>query len=88
MDVYGRKVARLRVLSWRTSNSMEAVFCVDCLEDALRIHGKPEIFNLDSSAPCKGAVCPAGAKPARPLSLRPEATGAVVEATKRLKPLV
>ena len=26
---------------------MEAVFCVDCLEDALREHGKPEVFNSD-----------------------------------------
>jgi 6-pyruvoyltetrahydropterin/6-carboxytetrahydropterin synthase len=31
---------------------------------------------------------PAGANPARQLSLRPVATGAVVEVTKRLKPLV
>ena len=30
----------------------------------------------------------AGANPARQLSLRPVATGAVVEVTKRLKPLV
>jgi len=29
---------------------------------------------------------PVGAKPARPLSLRPEAVGAGVEVTKRLKP--
>ncbi len=35
------------VLSWRISNSMEAAFCVDCLEDALRTHGKPEIFNSE-----------------------------------------
>jgi len=27
--------------------SMETVFCVDCLEDVLRIHGKPEVFNSD-----------------------------------------
>ena len=26
---------------------MEAAFCVDCLEDALRVHGKPEVFNSD-----------------------------------------
>jgi putative transposase len=26
---------------------MEAAFCVDCLEDALRAHGKPEVFNSD-----------------------------------------
>lgn len=42
IDWYSR-----RVLSWRISNSMEAAFCVDCLEDALREHGKPEVFNTD-----------------------------------------
>lgn len=42
MDWYSR-----RVLSWRISNTMEAVFCVDCLEDALRTHGKSEVFNSD-----------------------------------------
>lgn len=45
MDWYSR-----RVLSWRISNSMEAAFCVDCLEDALRTHGKPEIFNSDQGS--------------------------------------
>ena len=45
IDWYSRKV-----LSWRISNSMEAVFCVDCLEDALRTHGKPEIFNSDQGS--------------------------------------
>ncbi len=29
---------------------MDAVFCVDCLEEALRTHGKPEIFNSDQGA--------------------------------------
>jgi len=29
---------------------MEALFCVDCLEDALRYQGKPEIFNSDQGA--------------------------------------
>lgn len=42
IDWYSR-----RVLSWRISNTMEAVFCVDCLEDAMRAHGKPEVFNSD-----------------------------------------
>jgi putative transposase len=42
IDWYSR-----RVLSWRISNSMESDFCVDCLEEALRRHGKPEIFNSD-----------------------------------------
>jgi putative transposase len=45
IDWYSRKV-----LSWRISNSMEAIFCVDCLEDALRTHGKPEIFNSDQGS--------------------------------------
>ena len=45
IDWYSR-----RVLSWRISNSMEAVFCVDCLEDALRVHGKPEVFNTDQGS--------------------------------------
>jgi putative transposase len=44
IDWYSR-----RVLSWRVSNSMEAAFCVDGLE-ALRIHGKPEIFNSDQGS--------------------------------------
>lgn len=42
IDWYSRKV-----LSWRISNSMDASFCVDCLEDALRHHGRPEVFNSD-----------------------------------------
>jgi putative transposase len=45
IDWYSR-----RVLSWRISNSMEAVFCVDCLEEALRHHGKPEVFNSDQGS--------------------------------------
>lgn len=45
IDWYSRKV-----LSWRISNSMEAVFCVDCLEDALRLHGTPEVFNSDQGS--------------------------------------
>jgi len=45
IDWYSR-----RVLSWRISNSMEAAFCVDCLEEALRTHGKPEIFNSDQGS--------------------------------------
>jgi putative transposase len=45
IDWYSR-----RVLGWRISNSMEAVFCVDCLEEALRTHGSPEIFNSDQGS--------------------------------------
>lgn len=45
IDWYSR-----RVLSWRISNTMEAMFCVDCLEEALRTHGTPEIFNSDQGS--------------------------------------
>ena len=45
IDWYSRKV-----LSWRISNSMDASFCVDCLEDALRHHGSPEVFNSDQGS--------------------------------------
>lgn len=45
IDWYSR-----RVLGWRISNSMEAAFCVDCLEEALCTHGKPEVFNSDQGS--------------------------------------
>jgi putative transposase len=42
IDWYSRKV-----LNWRISNTLDAAFCVDCLEEALQRYGKPEIFNTD-----------------------------------------
>lgn len=45
IDWYSRKV-----LSWRLSNSLDALFCIDCLEEALRLHGKPEVFNSDQGS--------------------------------------
>jgi putative transposase len=45
IDWYSRKI-----LSWRLSNTMEAGFCVDCLEDAIRTYGTPEIFNSDQGS--------------------------------------
>ena len=45
IDWYSR-----RALGWRVSNSMDAAFCIDCLEDVLRVHGKPEIFNSDQGS--------------------------------------
>jgi putative transposase len=35
------------VLSWRLSNTMDNIFCVEALQDALERYGKPEIFNTD-----------------------------------------
>lgn len=40
IDWFSRKI-----LAWRLSNSLTAGFCVEALEDALRSHGRPEIFN-------------------------------------------
>lgn len=45
IDWYSR-----RVLSWRLSNTMDAGFCVDSLEEAIQGFGKPEIFNTDQGS--------------------------------------
>ena len=45
IDWYAR-----RVLAWRIANTLEAGFCVACLEDALRTHGRPEVFNSDQGS--------------------------------------
>ena len=42
------------VLSWRLSNTMDASFCVDALEEALARYGKPEIFNTDQGSQFTG----------------------------------
>ena len=42
--------ATRRVLSWRVSNSMEADFCIEALEEALAKYGQPEIFNTDQGS--------------------------------------
>ncbi len=45
LDVFSR-----RVLAWRLSNTMEARFCVEALEDAIALHGAPEVFNTDQGS--------------------------------------
>ena len=45
LDWYSRKV-----LSWRLSNTMDVVFCVEALEEAIEIYGRPKIFNTDQGA--------------------------------------
>lgn len=42
MDWHSRKV-----LSWRLSNSLDAQFCVEALEEAIERYGTPAIFNTD-----------------------------------------
>ena len=45
LDWFSRKV-----LSWRLSNTLEASFCVEALEEALRKFGTPEVFNTDQGS--------------------------------------
>jgi putative transposase len=42
IDWYSRKV-----LSWQLSNTLDADFCVEALQQALATYGRPEIFNTD-----------------------------------------
>ncbi len=43
-------------LSWRLSNTMDASFCVEALEEALARYGRPEIFNTDQGSQFTGAA--------------------------------
>lgn len=45
MDWHSRKV-----LSWRLSNTMDTAFCIEALDEALRLYGRPEIFNTDQGS--------------------------------------
>ena len=49
MDWYSRKV-----LSWRTSNTLDAEFCVAALHEVLQKYGTPEIFNTDQGCQFTG----------------------------------
>ena len=42
--------ATRHVLSWRLSNTMDAGFCVEALNEALARYGRPEIFNTDQGS--------------------------------------
>jgi len=42
--------ATRHVLAWRLSNTMDAGFCVEALEEALAKYGRPEIFNTDQGS--------------------------------------
>jgi putative transposase len=42
--------ATRRVLAWRMSNTLDASFCVEALNEALARYGKPEIFNTDQGS--------------------------------------
>ena len=49
MDWFSRKI-----LSWRLSNSMEAEFCVEALNEAIAKYGIPEIMNSDQGSQFTG----------------------------------
>lgn len=42
--------ASRRALSWRLSNTLDASFRVEALEEALARYGSPEIFNTDQDS--------------------------------------
>ncbi len=42
--------ATRHVLAWRLSNTMDAGFCVEALNEALSRYGNPEIFNTDQGS--------------------------------------
>ena len=48
MDWYSRYV-----LAWRLSNTLDADFCVEALEEALK-KGRPDIFNTDQGSQFTG----------------------------------
>ena len=45
LDWYSRKV-----LSWRVSITMDVHFCLEALEEAIDVHGVPEIVNTDQGS--------------------------------------
>ena len=45
MDWYSRKV-----LSFKLSNTLDTDFCLEAVEEAIRIYGLPEIFNTDQGS--------------------------------------
>ena len=46
--------ASRHVLAWRLSNTLDAGFCVEALDEALTRHGQPEIFNTDQGSQFTG----------------------------------
>lgn len=51
IDVYSRKI-----LGWSISNSLDARWCLQMLEETIRVHGKPEIINSDQGSQYTSAL--------------------------------
>ena len=47
--------ATRKVLTWRLSNTLDASFCVEALEEAISKYGKPEIMNKDQGSQYTGS---------------------------------
>ncbi len=47
--------ATRKVVSWRLSNTLDASFCVEALEEAIAKYGAPEIMNTDQGSQYTGA---------------------------------
>ena len=45
IDLYSRYIA-----NWSVSNSMDAQWCKQVVEEAIQQHGKPEIINTDQGS--------------------------------------
>jgi putative transposase len=43
-----------KVLTWRLSNTLDASFCVEALEEAIARYGEPEIMNTDQGSQYTG----------------------------------
>lgn len=48
--------ATRKVLSWRLSNTMDASFCKEALDEAIAKYGQPEIMNTDQGSQFTGAA--------------------------------
>jgi putative transposase len=51
IDVYSRKI-----LGWSISNSLDAEWCRQMLEETINVHGKPEILNSDQGSQYTSAL--------------------------------
>ena len=48
--------ATRKVLSWRLSNTLDASFCVEALQEAIAKYGKPQIMNSDQGSQFTGSA--------------------------------
>ena len=54
--LYGTGLGDASCARWRLSNTMDAWFCVEALNEALARYGRPEIFNIEQDHRASGAA--------------------------------